>query len=850
MTVGSLNRRTGALACNGSVVDFAFTFKVQGDAELDVYLHNVAADSYTLLTLTTHYTVARNADQDSNPGGTVTTVATYASGNNIILISDVSRLQGTDLQNLGGYYPQVIEERMDALAIGLQEDADRIGRSLRVPIYEAALPPLPGGPARANMVITFDANGDLDLSDASVFARVSGTTFTGVIGLSGLAPAILITETDAAANEKKWRFGLTNNGDLNVQTFNDAETVAVNALKITRTGTVVDSIVFGADISVPDEVYGAAWNASLEAPTKSAVYDAMPYINVDDYAAGDGTTDDTTAITSADTAAAAQGKPLIFDGAKTYAIASLVTPAAGSTWITNGCTFKKTASSSLGPIVASNSKFTFDMIRVSIPTAVVVARPVVIGGTGCRGGNIEVISVDFQSSTDADGGVKFSGNDISVGNITVDNHEASVYVDATNGLTAGLITSIRSAKGVFLKDSFDIDIRSVRLENSINSADASSGNNVVLVKNTDRVSIGSVFDGGVGEHTVRIGEASDDIHFGVIYGQPGKTVLKSRPAHGTVNRRIYVGAVIGVDAGSGTIGANENVLMLERSEDVHVGAVVGTKEATANSAWAGVFISGCNHVTVDNMDIETPARAALEIQAANADDLAAPVVLSSSHINVSGVANMTSGVAGVIIECETGATFGPISVRMRITGSATPVVVNNAGGTLTGPIFLDIDTDTTPILSGTGSGSSVIKQVSTATQTALDLKANLAGATFTGPVGVSGNAPAMIITETDAAVDEKKWNFGLANGGNLKIQTLNDAGAGAVDAITIFRTGTALDGISFGAKAGLKPYTVAGLPAVGSAGFMIFVTNEAGGAVPAFSDGTNWRRVTDRLIVS
>ena len=31
---------------------------------------------------------------------------------------------------------------------------------------------------------------------------------------------------------------------------------------------------------------------------------------------------------------------------------------------------------------------------------------------------------------------------------------------------------------------------------------------------------------------------------------------------------------------------------------------------------------------------------------------------------------------------------------------------------------------------------------------------------------------------------------------------------------------------------------------------LIFVTDEAGGAVLAFSDGTNWRRVTDRAVVS
>lgn len=31
---------------------------------------------------------------------------------------------------------------------------------------------------------------------------------------------------------------------------------------------------------------------------------------------------------------------------------------------------------------------------------------------------------------------------------------------------------------------------------------------------------------------------------------------------------------------------------------------------------------------------------------------------------------------------------------------------------------------------------------------------------------------------------------------------------------------------------------------------LIYVTDETGGAVPAFSDGTNFRRVTDRAVVS
>jgi hypothetical protein len=31
---------------------------------------------------------------------------------------------------------------------------------------------------------------------------------------------------------------------------------------------------------------------------------------------------------------------------------------------------------------------------------------------------------------------------------------------------------------------------------------------------------------------------------------------------------------------------------------------------------------------------------------------------------------------------------------------------------------------------------------------------------------------------------------------------------------------------------------------------MVYVTDERSGAVPAFSDGSNWRRVTDRDVAS
>lgn len=66
-----------------------------------------------------------------------------------------------------------------------------------------------------------------------------------------------------------------------------------------------------------------------------------------------------------------------------------------------------------------------------------------------------------------------------------------------------------------------------------------------------------------------------------------------------------------------------------------------------------------------------------------------------------------------------------------------------------------------------------------------------------------------------------------------------------------FLTRQSAGGYAFNRYARVASATVAGLPSAASIdGAIIYVSNESGGAVLAFSDGTNWRRVTDRAIVS
>lgn len=89
-------------------------------------------------------------------------------------------------------------------------------------------------------------------------------------------------------------------------------------------------------------------------------------------------------------------------------------------------------------------------------------------------------------------------------------------------------------------------------------------------------------------------------------------------------------------------------------------------------------------------------------------------------------------------------------------------------------------------------------------------------------------------------------SFSLFVGGTHS-DTANDPGAGGTEAARFTTTRAIFPG---SVKTG--SFTVATVPSASTAGAgaLIFVSNESGGAVTAFSDGTNWRRVTDRAVIS
>ncbi len=133
MTISSQTRKAGPFIGNGSTTAFPFTFKVFAASDLVVTRANTTG-AETVLALGTDYTVTLNANQNTNPGGSVTLTSALATNFKLVLSSAVPNLQPVDITNNGGFYPKVINDALDRLTILAQQNTLDNSRSVKVPI--------------------------------------------------------------------------------------------------------------------------------------------------------------------------------------------------------------------------------------------------------------------------------------------------------------------------------------------------------------------------------------------------------------------------------------------------------------------------------------------------------------------------------------------------------------------------------------------------------------------------------------------------------------------------------------------------------------------------------------------
>lgn len=161
MTVQTETRVAGPFAGDDVVVSLPFDFVVFEAADLIVISRDDTTGDDTVLALTTDYSVAINADQDTDPGGTITLVAALATGKTAFAYSSVAALQEAIFTNTGGFYPSVLNTALDKLTILVQQIKEAQARSVLAPVGETAGLDLPPTPQRAGLYLAFDASGNL-----------------------------------------------------------------------------------------------------------------------------------------------------------------------------------------------------------------------------------------------------------------------------------------------------------------------------------------------------------------------------------------------------------------------------------------------------------------------------------------------------------------------------------------------------------------------------------------------------------------------------------------------------------------------------------------------------------------
>ncbi|MCG7932117.1 MAG: hypothetical protein N0E44_18965 [Candidatus Thiodiazotropha lotti] len=122
MTVPTTHTTAGPFSGNGVSTVFPFTFATLDATDLVVVKTLTTAEEQVLIE-DVQYTVTLNGDQDNNPGGNIdlSLSGALATGETLNISRVVDLLQEVDLQNQGGYFPEVVEGVADKLTMMIQQ---------------------------------------------------------------------------------------------------------------------------------------------------------------------------------------------------------------------------------------------------------------------------------------------------------------------------------------------------------------------------------------------------------------------------------------------------------------------------------------------------------------------------------------------------------------------------------------------------------------------------------------------------------------------------------------------------------------------------------------------------------
>lgn len=185
------------LAGNDVTQDFSFGFPIIAAANIRVYFEVIATGVQTLQT--TGFTLTFD---DSTPGGTVSFTVAPASTVYVIIGREIPKTQTVPYKTSSGFQGGVVESSLDKLTAIVQDNAEKLGRAIAIPLGSSATTRELPAPS-ASKIIGWNAGGtaleNKDAIDASTVTAAQAARDAAIIAETGAQAAQSAAEIAAAA---------------------------------------------------------------------------------------------------------------------------------------------------------------------------------------------------------------------------------------------------------------------------------------------------------------------------------------------------------------------------------------------------------------------------------------------------------------------------------------------------------------------------------------------------------------------------------------------------------------------------------------------------------------------------
>ena len=285
MAISSEVRKAGPFTGTGTVTAFPFNFKVFAASDLVVYLTEPNG-SETTMQIGRDYTVQINADQEASPGGTVNTVLPLASGRLLTISSMLPYLQPARLTNQGGFYPDVINAALDRLTILAQQNAEQIGRSVKVPISSSTTPDglisqLTADAAKASTAAASAASSQAAASDSAAVASTKAGEASNSATAAVASQAAAASSASSASGSAQTATTQAAQATTQAQAASTSATQANTSRQQAQTAATTATTQAQAASTSAQNASASAQNAASSAQAAAASAASVPPLSAD-----------------------------------------------------------------------------------------------------------------------------------------------------------------------------------------------------------------------------------------------------------------------------------------------------------------------------------------------------------------------------------------------------------------------------------------------------------------------------------------------------------------------------------------------------------------------------------------